>query len=93
MKRLITAIISCCALLTLSCDQLEKYIGVTSITISQEAAEMYVGETVQLSATVKSTVKETVLWGSTRQSVATVSETGLVTALAEGTSTVTASAG
>ena len=56
---------------------------------------MIIGETVQLTATVtpsNATDKE-ITWSSSKQSVATVSTTGLVSAVAEGVSTITAAAG
>lgn len=56
---------------------------------------MIVGETVQLSATVlpSNATEKTLSWASSKQSVATVSGSGLVTALAEGSSTITVSVG
>ncbi len=56
---------------------------------------MIVGETVQLKATVvpDNATDKTVHWASSKQSVATISDNGLVTAIAEGTSTITATAG
>lgn len=68
---------------------------VTSISLSQETAEMVIGETVQLQATIKPTnaVYDKIIWASSRQFVASVNDEGLVTALAEGASTITASAG
>ena len=73
----------------------KKVIEVTSVTLSQETADMIIGEKVQLKATVlpSDATDRTVTWASSRQSVATVSDDGLVTALAEGTATITASAG
>jgi len=56
---------------------------------------MIEGETAQLIATVlpSDATDKKVIWASSKQSVATVSNTGLVSAIAEGTSTITASAG
>ena len=73
----------------------KKVIEVTSVTLSQDAAEMLIGEKVQLRATVlpSDATDKTVTWASSKQSVATVSDDGLVTAVAEGTATITASAG
>ena len=95
MNKFISAI--CCGLVATfvaSCGK-EKDVEVSSVTLSQNSAEMYIGETTQLSAKVlpnDATDKE-VTWASSKLSVATVSNTGLVTALAEGNSTITASAG
>ena len=56
---------------------------------------MYVGETVTLKALISpaSASEQTVLWGSTKNSVATVSDNGMVTAVAVGTTVITAKAG
>lgn len=67
---------------------------VERVSISQPTAEMEIGETIQLSATVSpsnATHKE-VTWSSSKKSVASVSDTGLVTALAEGSTTIYATA-
>lgn len=90
------------ALLALSCDKPVEpvdpepsVIAVSSVSLSQDSADMLIGETVQLKAAVlpsDATDKE-VTWASSKQSVATVSGSGLITAVAEGTSTITASAG
>lgn len=101
MKRfLATLFCGITALFLLSCDKVQdekekEDIAVTSVSIGQATAEMLIGETVQLSATVlpSNATDKTVSWASSKQSVATVSSTGLVTALAEGTTTITASAG
>ena len=73
----------------------EEEILVKSVTMSQETAEMLIGETVQLQAIVTPTnaTDTKIVWASSRQSVATVSSSGLVTAVALGTSTITASCG
>lgn len=70
-------------------------VPVSSITISQLAAEMIVGEIVQLKATIlpNNATDKTIYWASSKQSVATISENGLLTAIAEGQSTITATAG
>jgi len=70
-------------------------VPVSSITISQPAAEMIVGEIVQLKATIlpNNATDKTIYWASSKQSVATISENGLLTAIAEGQSTITATAG
>lgn len=69
-------------------------IAVTSVTITQVSAELKVGETVQLTATVQpnNATNKTITWTSSNQSVATIAN-GLLTAVGEGTATITASAG
>ena len=78
-----------------SCEKPPQEIPVSSVTINQPAAEMVVGETVQLSANVlpSNATDKTLTWASSKQSVATVSRDGLVTAIAEGSSTITVTAG
>ena len=73
----------------------DKDIPVSSVSLSQATAEMLVGETVRLIAMVtpSNSTDKTVVWASSKQSVATIDQTGLLTAVAEGTSTVTASVG
>ena len=56
------------------------------VTLDSEAATVQVGETKQLTATYYGTG---VTWTSSAEAVATVSETGLVTAVAAGTATIT----
>ena len=94
--RYLTTILTLCLLVLVfvSCEK-EKDVPVTSVTISQATAELFIGETVQLSATVlpSNASDKTVIWASSKQSVATVSSTGLVAAIAEGTAIITASAG
>lgn len=81
-------------LLGLSCEKKEQEVPVSSVSMSQATAEMVVGETISLSATVlpSNATEKTVTWASSNQSVATVAE-GMVTAVSEGQSTITASAG
>lgn len=65
---------------------------VTGVTLSQTALSMNSGTTQQLSATVtpSSAFNQTVEWTSSDESVATVSQSGLVTAVAGGSCTITA---
>ena len=70
----------------------------TTVTVSRTTAELDVGETVQLTAEVRDQnsnvmAAATVTWTSSAGSVATVNASGLVTGVAEGTATITASAG
>ena len=97
MKRYIIVLI--CGAMTIlfsSCEkEVEEYVAVTSISISQSTAEILIGETVQLTANVlpSNATDKTIFWASSKQSVATVSDSGLVSALKEGISTITVSAG
>ena len=79
----------------LACKKAPEEIAVSSVSLSQPTAEMLVGETVLLRASVQpsNATDKSIVWASSNQSVATVSDSGLVTAIAEGTATVSASAG
>ena len=66
---------------------------VSSVTINPSSATLNPNDTKQLSVTVDATpssADKTVTWSSSNASVATVSESGLVTAVAQGTATITA---
>ena len=78
-----------------SCIQEEQEIRVESVSISRISVELEIGSTVQLIASVypSSATDKEVIWSSTNPSVASVSSSGLVTALSEGIATVSASAG
>ena len=66
--------------------------SVESVEISHAAATVVKGETLQLSATVLPSFVEnkSITWSSDNETVATVSNTGYVTAVAEGTAHITA---
>lgn len=68
---------------------------VESITISKTSLKLIVGERSKLNATVlpENATHKTVTWASSNESVATVSEVGLVTAIAAGSAEITATAG
>lgn len=96
MKTVWLLLLSVLGLLTISCSQkLPGEIEVTSVSLSQSNVEMLVGETVQLAATVlpSDAADKTVTWASSIASVATVSDAGVVTAVSEGETSITATAG
>ena len=64
----------------------------TSIELNETSAELTEGETLQLTATVlpEEATDKTVTWTSCDEAVATVDSTGLVTAIAPGETTITA---
>ena len=78
-----------------ACGGQELDVPVSSVTISRPSAELVIGETVQITATVipSDATDKNILWSSANPSVATVSNGGLVTAVAEGSTEITASAG
>ena len=71
---------------------LKLSIGVSSITVTPSELTLGVGETAQLTATVApdNAADKTVYWSSSDGDVASVSTSGLVTAVKKGTATITA---
>ena len=67
---------------------------VTSVTLNKTTLNLVVGKSETLTATVApaNATNKTVKWTSSNTSVATVSSSGLVTAMSAGTATITASA-
>lgn len=74
--------------------EVEQVIRVESVTISKNTAELTIGETLQLSASVSpsTAINKEITWSSSNQSVASVNASGLVTAVGEGTTIISASA-
>lgn len=67
-----------------------RYVA-SGITLSQSSANLSVGETLQLSATVKPAgISTTITWSSSNSSVAHVSGLGFVTVLSSGSAVITA---
>ncbi len=76
----------------------EPAVVVATVEVSPTTASKQVGETVQLSATVKDAAGsilsgQSVTWSSSAASVASVSSSGLVTAATLGTAVITAASG
>lgn len=72
-----------------------KEIPVSSIELDKTSLSLVVGDEVTLNATVKpdDATDKTVTWSSSDSSIATVDANGKVTAMKEGTATITAKAG
>lgn len=72
----------------------QSKIYVTNIALSSTVVSLNVGETMQLTATVSpnNATNKSVTWSSDKESVATVSSSGLVTAKASGNATITCNA-
>ena len=68
-----------------------EQVAVTGVTVTPTEKALEVGETVQLTKTIEpsNASNKNVTWSSSNASVATVSNTGLVTAVAGGTATIT----
>ena len=81
-------------LVAISCNKAPEEIPVSSVTLNKTSLELVVGELVQLNATVNPSdaTQKTITWSSSNQAVATVAG-GKVTAVSEGSSTITANAG
>lgn len=71
-----------------------KPVEVTSIELSNNQKSLNIGDTFTLTATLKpnDATNKSVTWSSSDTSVATVDENGVVTAVSEGTATITATA-
>lgn len=69
-------------------------IKVTSVSLNATSASLVVGDTKQLTATISpsNATDKSVTWSSSNSSVASVSSSGLVTAKARGTATITCKA-
>ena len=69
-------------------------VAVTSVKLSKSKKSLNIGDTFTLTATVKpdNATDKSVTWSSSDTSVATVDENGVVTAVSEGTATITATA-
>ena len=65
----------------------------TSIDVQPSTLELKVDETTTLTATINSGSNDTITWADDGKGIASVNESGLVTALKEGTATITAYSG
>ena len=67
-------------------------VAVTSVSVSPNTATLQIGATTQLTATIapSTATNKAVSWNTSNSSVATVSSSGLVTAVASGSATITA---
>ncbi len=95
MKKLFMIVVAVLALVACDKSAKEAEVAVASVSINPGSIEMVIGETSQLRASISpsNATEKNVSWTSSKQSVATVSESGLVSAVAEGTATITASVG
>lgn len=69
----------------------EPVVAVTGVSITESNQELEIGQTIQLTAVVEpeDAPNKNLSWSSRDEAVATVSETGLVTAVAAGTAEIT----
>lgn len=96
MKRrlitLFTILLSVSLIATYSCKkEKDKSVAVTEVRLDKTATTLVEGDTEELMATVmpENATDKGIEWKSDNESVATVSQTGLVTALKEGSSAIT----
>lgn len=73
----------------------ELIVPVSKVELSATSLELYIGDAMQLTATVrpKDATDKTVVWSSDNPAVASIDQTGLVTALTSGTAKIIAAAG
>ena len=78
-----------------SCVQTEQEVPVTDVILSQNDAELVVGDVLQLRATVKpdDASNKTIAWSSSVTTVATVDDNGKVTAVGVGKAIIIAKSG
>lgn len=83
------------AALLAACDKDNDPVAVSDITLDKPTMELTVGETGQLTVTVtpRDAADKSVVWSSGNIAAATVDDSGLVTAVAAGNATITATAG
>lgn len=76
-----------------TCNVTVAIVAVSGVSVSPTNASVVVGNTIQLSSTVSpsSASNKAVNWSSNNTAVATVSSTGVVTGVAEGSATITVS--
>ena len=91
-SKLLCVVLFLCTLI--GCTEKESTVSVSSVSLNTATIEMVEGETFSLVATVlpKDAEYDGVTWASSNASVANVNS-GTVTAIKEGTATITASAG
>ena len=96
MKRrlitLFTILLSVTLIATYSCKkEKDKSVAVTEVRLDKTATTLFEGDTEELMATVmpENATDKGIEWKSDNESVATVSQTGLVTALKDGSATIT----
>jgi hypothetical protein len=82
--------LSCSALLTVSCSEYERTEVTPSIYVNHMTLKMFTGETIQLQA---SPVESTYEWTCEDNEVATVSSSGVVTAVAPGATNIVVTGG
>ena len=70
----------------------DKTVAVTSVSIDQHELSLFTDETTQLTTTVlpENAVNKNISWTSSDDTVATVDQNGLITAISAGTATITA---
>ncbi len=97
MKKLTTVLLGVATILMAACQkpQKEQEIPVTFVSLDKPSVTLEIGDTFSLTATVQpaEATNKTVLWSSSKAAIASVDETGKVTAISEGTTIITAKAG
>src|SRR5687768_8683064 len=96
MNRIRFALLPLCTFaLTVACGDTNEPPAVASVEVSAPAGDLLVGQTTQLSATARdekgnALSNRAIDWTTSNASIATVSTTGLVTGVAAGQATITA---
>ena len=94
---LLLSLMTLCALLFGCCGEEDPVIPVQSVEVNSDGAvhQLALGETLKLSVTITPTdaTADVITWTSSDPTIATVSDTGVVTALKPGEVTITATVG
>ena len=94
MKKLLLFAFAACALAACSDDDGDSRVPATAVVLDCTEKELAVGETLQLTATpAPANTTDDVVWSSDAEEFATVSESGLVTAVVAGTAKISATYG
>lgn len=91
-RKLLSLLLALTLSVGLAVPALAAQVAATGLTLDQTSLTLTVGQTATLTATVQpeNATDRTVLWSSNKETVATVSAAGVVTAVAVGTAAVTA---
>lgn len=91
-RKLLSLLLALTLSVGLSVPALAAQVPVTGLTLDKTSLTLTIGQTAALTATVQpeNATDRTILWSSNKEAVATVSSSGVVTAVATGTAAVTA---
>ena len=94
MKKILLLVVTSLTMM-FACTKVPQEVAVTAVSLNLTTAEMVMGESIQLRATVlpASASDKTVTWSSSNDAIASVDQDGNVSANVEGKAAITAKAG